>query len=113
MKPADDALPLAGRQCRHLPAGTPAPDAAQVAAWLAALPGWSVRGTALVKQFGFPDYGRTMGFVNAVAWIAQQQDHHPDMVVGYDRCEVAFSTHSTGGLSVNDFICAARVEALL
>ena len=51
-------------------------------------------------------------FVNAVAWVATQQDHHPEMVVGYSRCEVAFSTHSTGGLSLNDFICAARIERL-
>ena len=106
-------MKLAEQRCRHLPAGTPAPTATEVAAWLAELPGWTVRGDALVKSFDFADYGRTMAFVNAVAWVATQQDHHPEMVVGYSRCEVAFSTHSTGGLSLNDFICAARVQALL
>ena len=54
-----------------------------------------------------------MAFVNALAWIAHSEDHHPDLEVGYRHCRVRFSTHSVGGLSENDFICAARVDALL
>jgi 4a-hydroxytetrahydrobiopterin dehydratase len=53
-----------------------------------------------------------MAFVNAVAWVATRADHHPDLAVGYDRCEVAWSTHSTGGVTLNDVICAARVDRL-
>jgi 4a-hydroxytetrahydrobiopterin dehydratase len=54
-----------------------------------------------------------MAFVNAVAWIAHAEDHHPDLLVSYNRCTVRFNTHSVGGLSVNDFICAAKLDALL
>jgi len=64
-------------------------------------------------DFKFKDFHETMSFVNALAWIANQQDHHPDLEVGYNHCLVRFSTHSVGGLSINDFICAAKVEKLL
>ena len=53
-----------------------------------------------------------MAFVNAVAWIAHKEDHHPDMEVGYNKCRVRYSTHSVGGLSLNDFICASKVDGL-
>jgi 4a-hydroxytetrahydrobiopterin dehydratase len=78
--------------------------------------GWSIDASgpepALVQTFSFADYHHTMAFVNAVAWIAHQQDHHPDMAVSYKHCTVRFNTHSVGGLSINDFICAARVDQL-
>ena len=54
-----------------------------------------------------------MAFVNAVAWIAHQEDHHPDLEVGYNRCHVRYSTHAIGGLSANDMICAAKIDDLL
>ncbi|HEY9150705.1 MAG TPA: 4a-hydroxytetrahydrobiopterin dehydratase, partial [Gammaproteobacteria bacterium] len=60
----------------------------------------------------FKNYYQTIAFVNALAWIANQEDHHPDLEVSYNRCTVHFSTHSIGGLSLNDFICAARLDAL-
>ncbi len=66
----------------------------------------------LTRTFEFSDYYETMSFVNAVAWIAHGEDHHPDLEVGYNRCRVHFVTHAVGGLSPNDFICAARVDAL-
>jgi len=66
----------------------------------------------LTRTFSFPDFHRTMAFTNAVAWIAHEQDHHPDMTVSHSRCTLNWSTHSVGGLSINDFICAARVDAL-
>lgn len=69
--------------------------------------------TAIARRFSFKDFHHTMAFVNAVAWIAHQEDHHPDMEVGYNRCVVHFSTHSIGGLSLNDFICAAKIDALM
>ena len=83
-----------------------------IAEALASLPGWSRAGDTLQKTFSFPDYYRTIAFVNAVAWIANQQDHHPDLDVRYNRCGVNFSTHDAGGITLNDLICAARVDAL-
>jgi 4a-hydroxytetrahydrobiopterin dehydratase len=75
--------------------------------------GWSLVGGAIEKTFSFANYHQTMAFVNALAWIAHGQDHHPDLAVSYDRCVVRFNTHSVGGISINDFICAAKADALL
>ena len=80
---------------------------------LARAPGWMLADGAIQKRFDFADYHRTMAFVNAVAWIAHAEDHHPDLMVSYGRCMVRFNTHSVGGISINDFICAAKVDALL
>ena len=74
------------------------------------LPGWVVEGKTIVRVFAFKNYYETMAFVNAIAWIAHHEDHHPDLEVGYNRCKVTYSTHSVGGLSENDFICAAKVR---
>ena len=87
--------------------------AADVAAHLARIAGWGLVDGAIEKPFRFADYDRTLAFVNAVAWIAQREDHHPDLAFGYNRCTVRFNTHSVGGISINDFICAAKVQALL
>jgi 4a-hydroxytetrahydrobiopterin dehydratase len=87
---------------------------ARVRELLPDIPGWELveDGHALSKTFKFKDYYRTMAFVNALAFIANREDHHPDLSVHYDRCVVRFSTHDVGGLSENDFICAAKAEAL-
>jgi len=69
-------------------------------------------GHSIQRAFKFRNFHETMAFVNAVAWIAHTEDHHPDMAVGYNRCTVQFSTHAVGGLTENDFICAARIDAL-
>ena len=103
---------LASRSCRPLPGGTPALSAAQIDTLLKDVPGWRFEDGAITRTWTFPDFHRTMAFVNAVAWIAHAQDHHPDMAVSYGRCTVHFNTHSIGGISENDFICAARIEAL-
>ncbi len=86
---------------------------ADIDAHLALAPGWSLVDGAIQKRYDFADYHRTMAFVNAVAWIAHTEDHHPDLLVSYNRCTVRFNTHSVGGISVNDFICAAKLDALL
>ncbi len=104
---------LADEHCSALPAGTPPLARAEIDALLAEVPGWSYDGRVISKSYAFEDYHRTMAFVNAVAWIAHREDHHPDLAVGYNRCRVDFSTHSVGGISRNDFICAARIERLL
>jgi 4a-hydroxytetrahydrobiopterin dehydratase len=84
----------------------------QVADYLKLLPGWALAGGEIRKTYAFKNYHETMAFVNAVAWIAHREDHHPDMEVGYNKCTVRYATHSVGGLSENDFISAAKVERL-
>jgi 4a-hydroxytetrahydrobiopterin dehydratase len=75
--------------------------------------GWSLIDGSIEKTFRFDDYPLTMAFVNAVAWIAHREDHHPDIAFSYDRATIRFNTHSVGGISEIDFLCAAQVEALL
>jgi 4a-hydroxytetrahydrobiopterin dehydratase len=103
---------LATQRCRPLE-GQPAMETAEIGARLADAPGWALVDGAIEKRFEFGDYHRTMAFVNALAWIAHAEDHHPDLLVSYNRCTVRFNTHSVGGISLNDFICAAKVDALL
>ena len=67
---------------------------------------------ALKREYRFKNFHHTMGFVNAIAYIANTQDHHPDLEVGYNYCRVLLTTHAIGGLSENDFICAAKIDAL-
>lgn len=89
----------------------------EVVSRLAAAPGWQLTGdgadVAIEKTYTFANYHETMAFVNAVAFIAHAQDHHPDLSVHYSRCTVRFNTHDVGGLSPTDFECAAQVDALL
>lgn len=107
---------LANRHCQPRKGKEHALGAAQVAELLQQLPpGWQLRGdgTAIVKDFKFADFHHTLGFINAVGFMANHEDHHPDLEAGYGHCQLLWSTHDVGGLSLNDFICAARVEALL
>ena len=92
--------------------GAPMTDA-EVHDHLAQLSSWKADGGAIEKRFDFKNFHETMAFVNALAWIAHTEDHHPDLQVSYNRCTVRFSTHSVGGISVNDMICAARTDALV
>ena len=113
MKPGPDATPTAAALAAlEVRAGATklAPDT--VVAALAALPGWSVDDGALRKAYRFPDWPRTMAFVNAVAEMADRVDHHPELCVGWGRCTVAWWTHDAGGITQNDLACAARTEAL-
>ncbi len=75
--------------------------------------GWRLIDGALEKTFVFRNYHETIGFVNAVAFIANAENHHPDLSVSYSRCTVRFNTHDVNGISVSDFFCASRVDALL
>ena len=77
--------------------------------------GWSLNSKAseISRTFEFKNFYETMAFANAVAWIANREDHHPDMEIGYKRCLVRYSTHAIGGLSENDFICAAKINKLV
>ena len=82
---------------------------------LAQLQDWTLNtaATEIQKTFNFKNFYQTIAFVNAIAWIANQENHHPDMEVGYNRCVVRYSTHAIKGLSENDFICAAKIDQLL
>lgn len=83
-----------------------------ISARLAALGGWQREGDTIVRTFHFKNYHEVMAFVNATAWISHREDHHPDMVLGYNRCRVAYTSHDVGGLSERDFRCAMRIDAL-
>ena len=97
----------------HCVANAKALGESDIATLSKAAPGWTRKGGAIERRFKFKDFHHTMAFVNAVAWIAHREDHHPDLAVGYDHCGVTWSTHSAGGLTRNDYICAARTGALV
>jgi len=101
---------LLSRHCTH---GAPALDDAGVQALLPAVPGWHIDNNHLVREFALRDYHETIAFVNALAWMVHREDHHPDLQVGYKRCLASWTTHSAGNrLSENDFICAAKADAI-
>jgi 4a-hydroxytetrahydrobiopterin dehydratase len=77
------------------------------------LKAWELIDGKLVKTFGFKNYYETMAFVNALAWVSHKEDHHPDLLVSYNKCRVEYSTHDAQGITENDFICAAKADALL
>lgn len=102
---------LVAAHCRPLE-GRAAMSAEQVTAQLEALPQWQLVDGAISRSYRFAGYLETIAFVDALAWMVHREDHHPELRVGYDRCEVRFSTHSVGGISLNDFICAAKADAI-
>jgi 4a-hydroxytetrahydrobiopterin dehydratase len=104
--------PLAQQHCQPLEGHAPM-SAEDIGRHLAEAKGWALVDGAIEKRYAFADYHRTLAFVNALAWIAHAEDHHPDLAVSYGHCTVRFNTHSVGGISINDFICAAKVDALL
>ena len=105
---------LASKRCVALPKGTPALTAERVRQLLAEVPAWSVdeKRAELRREFKFENYAQTVAFANAVGFLAERQDHHPDLTVSWGRCAVCYSTHSVGGLSENDFVLAAKIDHL-
>jgi len=103
---------LSGKSCKACGGKPRALDDAAIQKFLGELPGWIHAGGEIAKTFSFKNYYETLAFVNASAWISHREDHHPDIEVGYNKCKVRYSTHSVGGLSENDFICAAKIESL-
>lgn len=103
---------LAKGKCKPCDVGTPPLSDEQAAALLKQLDGWSRLGHAIVKTYHFKNYHETMAFANATAWISHREDHHPDLALGYNKVTVSYVTHAVGGLSENDFICAAKIDAL-
>lgn len=105
---------LETKRCLACEAGIPPLSAEKIVQLLAQVDHWEINTdqTIISRRFTFKNFYKTMAFVNAVAWIANQENHHPDMLVSYNTCTVNYTTHAIAGLSENDFICAAKVNAL-
>jgi 4a-hydroxytetrahydrobiopterin dehydratase len=106
---------LAQQKCKPCEGGMAALTRDRAVELLAQLEnGWSLAADALSirRELSFKDFYRTMSFVNAVAHLANIEDHHPDLEVGYNYCRIVFTTHAVGGLSENDFICAAKIDLI-
>jgi 4a-hydroxytetrahydrobiopterin dehydratase len=101
-------------RCVGCEGGVPPLKKNEIAAYLAQTPGWEVSPdqTFIQRHYSFKNFYQTMAFVNAIAWIANQENHHPDLEVGFNYCVIKFTTHAISGLSKNDFICAAKINQL-
>ena len=106
---------LVSQQCKPCEGGVCPFDESDSFKHLEQLPGWHLDNdkTGIVLRFKFKDFVTTMSFISAMAKIAEKQGHHPDFSAGYNYCEVSYTTHAIGGLSENDFICAAKIDLLL
>ena len=107
---------LAARRCKPCEGGIPALTPAEAQRLLAQVSSaWVLteNARAIRREFSFRDFYRTMSFVNALAHLANIEDHHPDLEVGYNYCRVTYTTHAIRGLSENDFVCAAKVDLIL
>lgn len=106
---------LVEKECSACSNITPALSEKRIKALMHELnPGWQLNNdqTTITRVFEFKGYYKTMALVNAIAWVAHREGHHPDMQISYNRCIVNYTTHAMNGLSENDFICAAKVDAL-
>jgi 4a-hydroxytetrahydrobiopterin dehydratase len=104
---------LTKKTCKPCEGGVPALTPEEADAMLSELDGWVREGNGIKKTFAFRNYYQTMAFVNASAYVSHREDHHPDLLVGYKACDVTYTTHAIGGLSENDFICAAKLDTLV
>jgi len=104
---------LANKRCKPCEGGTTPLSADATDGLLAQLDGWVREGSEIKKTYRFKNYYQTMAFVNAAAYVSHQEDHHPDLLVSYKTCSVTYTTHAISGLSENDFICAAKLDALV
>ena len=103
---------LTSKRCKPCEGGMPPFTNAKADSLMQQLDGWQRFDHLIGKTFRFKDYNETMAFVNAVAWITLREDHHPELSVSYNSCQVEYTTHAIHGLSENDFICAAKVDNL-
>ncbi len=104
---------LTRRTCKPCEGGVEPLDDQRVDQLLGEAEGWQRDGEGIARPFVFKDHYQVMAFVNAVAWISHAQNHHPEVEVGYNQATVRYTTHAVAGLTENDFICAAKVSALL
>ena len=103
---------LTKQSCKPCTGEMPALKQPEIDRLMTQLEGWQQYDRLISKTFRFKNYYQTMAFVNAVAWLSHREDHHPELTVSYKECQVEYTTHIIHGLSENDFICAAKVEAL-
>ena len=106
------SLDFARKKCKPCEGGARPFPAKKVRQYLRQIEGWSFKKGKIGRDFMFKNYYETISFVNAVAWICHREDHHPDIEFGYKTCRVSFWTHAIGGISENDFICAAKINEL-
>jgi len=104
---------LASKKCVPCEGGIKPKSETEIRELLKELPGWRYEKGGIVKTFTFKNYSETVPFVNAVAWIANRENHHPEIEFGYKTCHIRYATHAINGLSGNDFICAAKIDNLL
>ena len=106
---------LTDRHCKPCEGGVDPMSREQAETLVSQVDGWtlSADGKTITRRFEFKGFYKTMAFINAMAWIANAENHHPDFSAGYSFCEVNFTTHAIDGLSENDFICAAKINELL
>lgn len=105
---------LTDKKCVPCEGGVPKMIRAEAKAMLRQIPGWELDDDAktIHRRFEFKGFYKCMAFINAMAWVANSENHHPDFCAGYNYCDVTFTTHAIDGLSENDFICAAKLNAL-
>jgi 4a-hydroxytetrahydrobiopterin dehydratase len=106
------ACELTNKRCKPCEGGVSPLTPEEADALLVQLDDWEREGDEISKTYTFTNSYQTMAFVNAAAYVSHREDHHPDMLVGYKTCTVAYTTHAIGGLSENDFICAAKLDGL-
>lgn len=106
---------LTDKHCVPCEGGVDAIEREAAEQMLVDVPGWSLSDDSkmISRRFEFKGFFRTMSFINAMAWVVNNENHHPDFSAGYNYCEVGFTTHAIDGLSENDFICAAKLNALI
>jgi 4a-hydroxytetrahydrobiopterin dehydratase len=106
------AQELVRKKCKPCEGGVDPMTDVQIGHMLKGVQGWKYTDGMIRKTYIFKNYYETMAFVNAAAWISHREDHHPDIAVGYNNCTVSYVTHAIKGISENDFICAAKLDAL-
>ena len=105
---------LLNLSCKHYEKGASALEQGEISRLLSQVDGWKMTddGIRITKTFRFRNYYETIAFVNAIAWLIHAEDHHPELTVTYNTCTIQFNTHTVNGLTMNDFICAAKINAL-
>lgn len=106
--------PLEEQHCKACEGDIDPMNKNEIKTMMTQIPEWKAneKGTAITRKFTFKNFYRTMSFVNALAHVVNQENHHPDLQVGYNYCTVFFTTHAIKGLSQNDFICARKIDRL-
>lgn len=108
----NDVCDLTSKRCKPCEGGVPPLAQPEIDRLMQQLEGWRQVNQTIVKTYAFKNYYQVIAFVNAVAWMTHREDHHPDLKATFNGCTVEYATHAIGGLSENDFICAAKVDAL-